>query len=104
MQCNNYLFRDFHHPQPQEQTITESVGHILAVIDRSLRVACYRDTVLRIPFSHDVYRFLFKQKTELTLQDINNTYFPPGWDQYYQQFGTIKSNLVWTVHCFPPEG
>ena len=88
------MYRDFHHPQPQEQTIRESVGCFLAAIDRSLRVACYRDTVFRIAFSHEV---LFKQKTELTIQDFNSTYFPSGWNQCYQQFGSI--NPTWHGRC-----
>ena len=46
---------------------SRSVGHLLAAIDRSLRLACYRDTILRIPFSHEVFRYLFQNKLELTL-------------------------------------
>ena len=64
--CCYLFFRDFDHPQPQEQTIRESVGHFLAAID-PYRVACYRDTILRIPFSHEVFRYLFQNKLELTL-------------------------------------
>ena len=93
-----YLFnRDFNHPQPQKQAIRESVGHFLAAIDRSLRVACYRDTILRIPFSHEVFRYLFQDKLELTLQDFSNTYFATGWDQCYRQFGSV--NQTWCGQC-----
>ena len=31
--CYYLFYRDFDHPQPQEQTIRESVGHFLAAID-----------------------------------------------------------------------
>ena len=95
--CYYLFFRDFDHPQPQEQTIRDSVGHFLAAIVRSLRVACYRDTILRIPFSHEVFRYLFQNKLELTLQDFSSTHFPPGWDQCYRQFGSV--NQTWRGRC-----
>ena len=44
------------------------MDRFLASIDRSLHVACSVDTVLRIAFSHDVFRYLFNDKTELTLK------------------------------------
>ena len=92
--------RDFYHPQPLEETIRESVGRFLAAIDRSLRVKCYRDTTLRIPFSHAVFRYLFRDKTKLTLRDFSSTYFPSGWDQCYRRFGSDASrNPLWRGRC-----
>ena len=106
MTCRSYwfqcilsilLYRNFNHPQPQEHIIRECVDRFLAALDRSLGVACYKDTVLRIAFSHDVFRYLFHDKTELTLQDFSSTYFPPGWDQCYHQFGS--TNPTWRGRC-----
>ena len=90
--------RDFHHPQPQEQIIRESVDRFLAAIDRSLRIGCYRDTTRRIAF----YMKFLRQKTTLTLRDFNSAYFCSGWNQCYQQFGTTQLG----VHdaLFSPEG
>ena len=98
-------YRNFHHPQPQE-TIRDSVGHFLAAIDRSLRVEYYRDTTLRIPFLHEVFRYLFRHKTKLTLHDFSSTYFPLGWDQCYRRFGSDASKTpLWRGRCivFPLE-
>ena len=106
MYTHTSTYRDFHHSQPQEDTIRESVGHFLAAIDRSLRVECYRDTTLRIPFSHEVFRYLFRHKTKLTLRDFSSTYFLPGWDQCYRRFGSNASkNPLWRGRCieFPLE-
>ena len=75
-------------PHPQEHVVREAIGHFTLAIDRSLRVACFKNTVLRIPFRHDVVRFLFQDKDELTLGDFNNDYFPYGWNQWYQQYGS----------------
>ena len=80
--------RQFANPHPQKHVVREAVGNFTLAIDRSLRVACFKNTVLRIPFRHDVVRFLFQDKDELTLDDFNNDYFPYGWNQWYQQHGS----------------
>ena len=74
-----YIFiRDFHQPQPQEQTIRECINCFIAAVDRSLRVALTIDTDFTISFSHDIYRYLFRNKTELRLTDFDTVYFPSG--------------------------
>ena len=57
-------------------------------MDSSLRKSCIRTTILRIHFRHDVYRFLFHDKTELVLGDFDEQYFPLGWNQWCRQYGT----------------
>ena len=85
--------RDFHHPQPLEETIRESVGRFLAATQSGV-------TTLRIPFSHAVFRYLFRDKTKLTLRDFSSTYFPSGWDQCYRRFGSDASrNPLWRGRC-----
>ena len=85
--------RDFHHPQPQEQIIRESVDYFLAAIDRSLRIGCYRDTTRRIAF----YMNFLRQKTTLTLRDFNSAYFC----SISVTSSLVQPNLVCTMHCFP---
>ena len=92
-----FTSRNFHHPQPQEYLIRECVDRLLAAVDRSLGAPCYKDTVIRIPFSHTVFRYLFHDKTELTLQDFCSTYFPSGWDRCYLQFGF--TDKTWRGRC-----
>ena len=75
------LYREFNNPHPQEHVIRESVGNFTLAIDRSLRVACLKKTVLQVPFRHDVVKFLFQDKQELNLGDFDNDYFPYGWNQ-----------------------
>ena len=75
------FFSNFHHPQPQEQTIKERIDRFITAVDRSLRRDLTIETNFTIPFSHDVYRYLFQNKTELRLTDFNTVYFPSGWDQ-----------------------
>ena len=79
--------RQYANPLPQEHIIKEAVGHFTLAIDKSLRVDCIRNTTLRIPFRHDVARFLFKNKDELTQDDFNSDYFPYGWNQWYRKHG-----------------
>ena len=82
-----FWLRQFEDPQPPEYVIREAVGNFTLAIDRSLRVACFKNIVLRIPFRHDVVRYLFKDKVKLTLGDFNTEYFPYGWNQWYRQHG-----------------
>ena len=81
------IFRRFADPHPQEHVIREAIAHFTLAIDRSLRVPCISKTLLRIPFRHDVVRFLFHEKVELFLGDFNSDYFPYGWNQWYRQYG-----------------
>ena len=83
-----FMYREFNNPHPQEYVVREAVGNFTLAIDRSLRVACTKNTILRIPFRHDVVRYLFQDKHELTLSDFDNNFFPYGWNQWYQQHGS----------------
>lgn len=48
-------YRDFHHPQSQEETIRESVGRFLAAIDRSIKWSATE--ILHLGF-HFLMRYL----------------------------------------------
>ena len=95
------FFSNFHHPQPQEQTIKECIDRFVAAVDRSLRVALTVDTDFTIPFSHDVYRFLFQNKTELRLTDFDTVYFPSGWNQCYREYGQTNKTMRGRCIGFP---
>ena len=92
------FFRNFHHPQPDKEKIKECVDHSVAAIDRSLRVALTVDTDFTIPFSHDVYRYLFGNKTELRSTDFDAVYFPSYWNQCHREYGkTNKTMRGWCI-------
>jgi len=55
------------------------------------------ETDFTIAFSHDVYRFLFGNKTELRYTDFDITYFPHGWDHCYREYG--KTNKTKRGRC-----
>ena len=84
----SFTCREFNNPHPQEHVIRESVGNFTLAIDKSLRVECFKNTVLRVPFRHDVFRFLFQDRQELNIADFNNDYFPYGWNQWYRKYGS----------------
>ena len=48
---------------------------------------CIKNTIIRIPFRHDVFRFFFKDKDsdKLQLTDFRTDYFPDGWNKWCQQ-------------------
>ena len=102
--------RQFHHPTPPDSVIREAVKNFRSAIDRTLRKRCITNTKVKIPFRHDVYRCLFKNKTELVLGDFDECYFPFGWNQCCKKHGsnnpsyyghnidfplTVKCNLTW---------
>ena len=59
------------------------------------------ETDFTIPFSHDVYRYLFHNKTELRLTDFNTVYFPSGWDQCYREYGKTEKIMRGRCIGFP---
>ena len=88
MQC--CFSRNFDHPQPQEHLIREAVGQFTYSLHRSLRKKCTQNTTIKMPFRHDIYRYLFKDKDtdNLQLHDFNTNYFPYGWEQWYRKYGS----------------
>lgn len=108
--CNMHD-RQFHHPVPSDSVIREAVGNFTSTLDRTLRKPCIADTKVKIQFRHDVYRYLFNNKTELVLDDFDERYFPLGWNQCCKKHGrdnpsyfghnidfplTVKLHLTWT--------
>ena len=69
------------------------------------------NTTIRLPFRHDVFRYLFKDKDKnnLHINDFDSNYFPYGWNQWYRRYGnssyrgrtivfpiSIDCYLLWT--------
>lgn len=78
---------------PQEHLIREAVGEFTHSIDRSLKKKCTHDTTIRLPFRHDIFHYLFKDKDKnnLQLHDFDSNYFPYGWNQWYRRYGDSDS-------------
>ena len=88
-----FCHRDFNNPHPPEHLIRDAVAHFTYSIDSSLRTECIRNTVIRVPFHHDVFKFLFRNKDtdKLQLTDFTTDYFPCGWNQWCQQYGSSNN-------------
>ena len=98
----SFFYRKFTNPHPQEHVIRESVGNFTLAIDKSLRLECFKKTILRVPFRHEVNRFLFQDKQELNLDDFDNDYFLYGWNQWYRQYGrTAHARICGHTIVFP---
>ena len=52
-------------------------------IDRSLRAGTTKSTTVKVEFRHDIFKFLFQNKQQLTSQDFPSKWFVDGWDQCY---------------------
>jgi len=53
---------------------------------RSLKADCTKQTIIRIPFRFDVFRFLFGCKRKaLYLHDFDPRYFTDRWYQWYKR-------------------
>lgn len=102
------IIRKFNHLVPHDCEIREAVGNFTSALDRSLKKSCISNTTLRIQFRHDVYRFLFNDKTELAFGDFKEQYFPLGWNQWCKQYGKKDNPSYYgrtivfplKVHCY----
>ena len=75
------LYRYYHAPTPRSDVIQDNVGTFTVELDKSLRRGSSRDFTVNVNFRHDVFRFLFKDKTTLYYNDFDKKYFKEGWDQ-----------------------
>jgi len=92
-----FFCRLFDHPRPKEDDIKLYANRFRAAVNRSLSVALTLETDFTMSFPHDIYRYLFGNKTELRLTDFNTVYFPYGWDQCYCEYG--KTNKTKRGRC-----
>lgn len=77
------MIRLYEKPTPSNEVIQDSIGALTLAVDNSLRKGASRDFNISVEFRHDVYRFLFKDKTILFCSDFNTRYFKVGWDQCF---------------------
>ena len=84
----------FEHPaEPPRSLIQENVANFMHAVDKSLNLGTDRDNTIRFPFRHDVYKYFFRDSTELNIEDFDSTYFVPGWDQCYRQYKGVATTL-----------
>ena len=78
------LYRSFQHPTIDDDIIEDNVERLLARIRDSLRrgSSVYRNFSLE--FRHDVFRYFWGGKRQLTFEDFNSPYFDIGFDQCYK--------------------
>ena len=69
------------------------VNNFRHAVATSLNLGSDRDNTIRCHFRHDVYRYLFKDRTELKFDDFNSTYFTPGWDQCCRQYKGVAQTV-----------
>ena len=65
-------------PTPSSEVIQDSIGTLTLAVDNSLRKGSSRDFNINVEFRHDVYRYLFKDKTTLFCNDFDTRYFKVG--------------------------
>ena len=71
----------------------ENVSNFMHAVDKSLNLGSDRDNTFRFPFRHDVYKYLFRDSTELNIDDFDLTYFTPGWDQCCRQYKVVANTV-----------
>ena len=80
------LYRSFDTPKPCSDVIQDSVGTFTVELDRSLRRGSCRDFIINVNFRHDVFRFLFNNKTTLYFNDFDKKYLKEGWNQCFSDY------------------
>lgn len=68
----------------------QCVSAFTTAIAKSLKVDCIKQTVKRVPFRFNVFRFLFGdcKKKNLYFTDFDPQYFSEGWNQCSSRFST----------------
>ena len=65
----------YENPEPSKKEIRNCVNNYRHAVAKSLNLGSDRDNTIRCHFRHDVYRYLFKDRTELNFDDFDSTYF-----------------------------
>lgn len=73
-------------------------------MDTSLRKGSRKDFMIYVNFRHDVFRYLFNNKTTLYHNDFDIKYFKEGWDQCFSNYRddddyNIGHKLAYPVIC-----
>ena len=66
--------RLFDAPKPPDDITAHAVGNFTLAMDRSLRAGTTKSTQVTVEFRHDVFKYLFNNKINLSAQD-----FPCKW-------------------------
>lgn len=62
------------------------MGNFTLAINDSLKKGASREFKVAVVFRHDVFRYLFSNKTQLNVDDFSSSYFKVGWDQGYHNY------------------
>ena len=88
--------RKFYNPLPDVRSIMDSVDNFITAIKNSLSKGITKNTRFTVKFRSDVFRYLLGSKGEKIFRrkgkkydqnDFSNSYFPNGWDKYYNKDG-----------------
>ena len=75
--------RLFDAPKPPDDITAHAVGNFTLAMDRSLRAGTTKSTQVTVEFRHDIFKYLFNNKINLSAQDFPCKWFVNGWDQCY---------------------
>jgi len=76
--------RSFNNPTIDDDIIEDNVERLLAKIRDSLRRGSSVYRSISLEFRHDVFRYFWGEKRQLTFKDFDSPYFDIGFDQYYK--------------------
>ena len=98
------MCRSYETPTPSSDIVQDNLGRLILAIDNSLRKGASRNFYIHVIFRHDVYRYLFDNKTNLFRNDFNSKYFKEGWDQCYKDYRIDDNHnygvkLLYPVQC-----
>ena len=87
------MYSTYENPEPSKKDIRDSANNFRHTVAKSLNLGSDRDNAIRCHFRHDVYRYLFRDRTELNFDDFDSTYFTPGWDQCCRQYKGVAKTV-----------
>lgn len=91
----SYFCRAYDHPRPMDHVVRSCVAAFVFAVHRSLKADCTKQTILRIPFRFDVFRFLFGcNRKALYLHDFDPRYFAGKWYQWHKRSSKDREDLL----------
>ena len=83
-----FYFRSYFHPHPSRETVEDNVSRLIFSIVKSLSAGSVRSCTFSVPFSLNVFRYLFNGKgtpvprrssLSFDATDFNLDFFPETW-------------------------
>ena len=60
----------YENPEPSQKDVRDSTNNFRHAVAKSLNLVCDRDNTIRCHFRHDVYRCLYRDRTELNFDNF----------------------------------